>query len=292
MSRGNYWSSSRLAKFLRAKFGLPKLKSGTSKQWREWRVESQKKAPFIHWLTDKFFNKAQDFFCWPKDKLWDLRSALKARYKNKYHYLPTRLNPWRYHEVDNRMLHGLFETLVDFVEIEKAWMHVIWGQEENQKKFGYKWFELHPATNWLFDRRHPEAGIAYLNWEMSLKWDDGSFGNHQPHIDQAKADGTYNTPTNQAKSAKEQFELYNWWKVVRPNRPDAMDASGLTKYYEEVEEQNGGDFLECLGAKHSTVTREEFKAMHDKCARIEKEYDAEDEEMMIRLVKIRQALWT
>jgi hypothetical protein len=32
--------------------------------------------------------------------------------------------------------------------------------------------------------------------------------------------------------------------------------------------------------------------MHDKMRELEEKYEAEDEEMMIRLIKVRQALWT
>ena len=291
MSRMNYWSDSAFAEWLRKKFGLSNPGALTSKGWREWRNESKKTAPFIHWLTDEVFNKVQDFFCWPKDKLWDLRCAINARFFDKYHRLPTRLNPWQYHEVDTRVLHGLFETLVDFIEIEKAWMNVIWGQEENRKKFGYTWFEMNGWIRPLFERRHPEAGIAYLEWEMSLITDDAWYGGDEESIKKAKEAGEYGKMTGQALGAKEQFELYHWWKHVRPTRPDPYDESGYSTYFKKLEEVHGDDFF--VGIEEQTPEMvEESRKCSKTCHEIEEAYEKEDEEMLIRLIKIRRSLWT
>lgn len=292
MSRVNYWSHSRFAEWLRSKFGLTNPTALSGKDWKIWREVSKNTSPFIHWLTDTAFDKVQDFFCWPIDKLWDLRCALNARYFDKYHYLPTKLNPWQYHEVDTRILHGLFETLVDFVEIEKAWMHVIWGQDENQKKFGYKWYEMNRWLNWFAsEKRHPLAGIEYLEWEMSLVKDESWYGNDEQCIREAKEKGEFGQMTGQALAAKEQFELYHWWKNVRPNRPDPHDESGYSEYFRKLEEKHGGDFLASLDDQTPELV-EESRICSKRCHEIEEEYEREDEEMLIRLIKIRRSLWT
>lgn len=249
-------------------------------------------APFIFWVTEEALNRIQDFFCWPKDKLWDLRCALNSRFFDRYYSIDTKLSRWRYHEVDTRMLHGMFEMLVDFIEIEKAWMSVIWGQDENRKKFGYSWWEMNGWTNWLFtEKRHPEAGLAHLEWEMSLIQDDTNYGHHEESIAQAKASGEYGQMTQQAKSAKEQLDLYNWWKHIRPNRPDPYNASGYNEYFALLEAKNDGDFfagLENQSQEEAELSRKCSKSCHE----IEAAYDKEDEEMLIRLVKLRQSLWT
>ncbi len=291
MTRSNYWSSSRLAKWIRKRFGLENPTAMTSEGWAAWRKESKSKAPFIHWLTDTAFNRIQDFFCLPKDILWDLRCAINSRYFDKYHTIQTRLDPWRYHEVDSRMLHGMFEMFVDFIEIEKAWMMVIWGQDENREKFGYKWYEMNGWLNWFMsEKRHPEAGLAHLQWEMSLTMDDSWYGHSAEAIAEAKEKGEYGKPTRQAESAKEQFELYNWWKNVRPKRPDPMDASGYTAYFDKRSDDSD-DFFSFLNHK-SEEDQLEQRACSDLCEKIEADYEREDEEMLIRLIKIRRSLWT
>ena len=292
MSRINYWSNSRFAQWLRSKFGLSNPLALSSKEWQVWHKSSKEAAPFIHWLTDTAFDRIQNFFCWPKDKLWDIRCALNSRFFDKYHYLPTKLNPWTYHEVDERILHGLFETLVDFVEIEKAWMHVIWGQEENQKKFGYKWYEMNHWLNWFVsEKRHPLAGIEYLEWEMSLVKDESWYGNDEESIREAKEKGEFGQMTAQAVAAKEQFELYNWWKNIRPNRPDPHDESGYSLYFEKLEAKHNGDFFAGLEDQTPELAEEARKCSLD-CSKIEEAYDKEDEEMLIRLIRIRRSLWT
>lgn len=291
MSRYNYWSSSAFAHWLRKKFGLENPLALTASGWREWKNQSKKKAPFIHWFTDTALNKIQDFFCWPKDKLWDLRCALNARFFDKYHYMSTGLDPWKYHEVDERMLHGMFQTLVDFIEIEKAWMNVIFGQDENRKKFGYTWWEMNGWLNWIFtEKRHPESGLAHLEWEMSLVKDDEWYGNNPESIEEAKRKGEYMTLTPQGQAAREQYELYCWWKHIRPNRPDPFDVSGYNDYFKRLEQENR-DFLEALEDQSEELTAISRKCSKD-CHEIEEEYEKEDEEMLIRLIQIRRSLWT
>lgn len=292
MGRINYWSSSVISQWLRSKFGLRNPSCLSSEGWSEWQKECKIKSPFIHWLTDTFFDRIQDFFCWPKDKLWDIRCALNSRFFDKCHYLPTKLNPWQYHEVDTRILHGLFETLVDFIEIEKAWMHVICGQEENQKKYGYKWYELNGWTSWFAsEKRHPLAGIEYLEWEMSLVKDDSWYGDDIESIELAKQTGEYGQLTSQAEMAKEQFELYHWWKNIRPLRQHPHDKSGYSAYFEKLRSRHNGDFFAALNDRSSDL-EEEGRKCSIICNEIEVAYDNEDTQMLIRLIKIRNSLWT
>ena len=292
MFRSSYWSSSALSKWIRTKFGLSNPVSLTHEGWNEWRKQCKQISPFIHWLTETAFNKIQKVVYWPIDMIWDIRCAIKSRFFEKSHYLHTKLDPWAYHEIDHRMLHGMFETLVDFVEIEKAWMNVIWGQDDNRVKFGYKWYETNRWINWfLSDRRHPESGLDHLNWEMSLIKNEDWFGCDEEAIQKAKETGIFNTLTPQALAAKEQFELYHWWKHIRPNRPDPHDASGYADYFKKLEEKHNGDFLAGLGDQ-SPELAEEGRVCGKRHLEIEEAYEKEDTDMLIRLVKIRKSLWT
>ena len=96
-------------------------------------------------------------------------------------------------------------------------------------------------------------------------------------------------PTYQAKAAKEILELYTWWKEVYPNRPDPYDASGWHDYC-EMRREKGYHLLDMEDksedeAKMRDTSLEQLRIM-------EEAYEKEDEEMMIRLIKIRQSLWT
>ena len=289
----NYWSCSKFAAWIRKFSGIPVIESGTSEDWKRYKKESKEKAPFIHWLTDKGLDKIQSFIYWPIDRIWDLRCAINARFFDKYHSLPTGLNKWEYHEVDSRLLHGMFQTLVDFIEIEKAWMNVIFGQDENQKKFGYKWYEMNQWLNWFMtDRRHPESGINYLQWEMSLIKDDDWYGQNEENIAEAKAKGEYGQMTAQGESAKEQLALYTWWKETYLKRPDPMEESGMSEYFKNKQSKYDDEDALFSYENDSEEERKTWEIVSAACHKIESDYEKEDEEMMIRLIKIRSHLWT
>jgi hypothetical protein len=171
----------------------------------------------------------------------------------------------------------MFNELVDFVEIEQAWHHCMWSDEE-RKKFDVPWWR----SGWLRWRswRCPEAGMAYLNWASTLT-------NEEFLDDDKKSEAV---PTYQATAAKEIIELYTWWTTTYRNRPDPYEASGWTAACEASRSANGGR-LSFSEPKDPALKKASDKA-HKLLQKIEKAYEKEEEEMMVRLIKIRQSLWT
>jgi hypothetical protein len=165
---------------------------------------------------------------------------------------------------------------VDFVEVEQAWHYCMWNDEE-RKKFNVPWYR----SGWLRLRtwRCPEAGLAYLNWAATLT--------NREFI----SEGEKEEPTYQATAAKEIIELYTWWTTVYRNRPDPYEASGWTEYCEESRAANGGS-LSWSGHKDNPELRAKSDAAHKALREMEEAYEKEEEAMMIRLIKIRQSLWT
>jgi hypothetical protein len=102
----------------------------------------------------------------------------------------------------------------------------------------------------------------------------------------------YGEPTWQAKAAKEIIELYTWWTVTYRNRPDPYEASGWTDYCEASRAANGGSLWGSLSADKTPELKKASKLSLNKLRKIEATYEKEDEQMMIRLIKIRQSLWT
>jgi hypothetical protein len=181
--------------------------------------------------------------------------------------------------VGNRFLPCLFNELVDFVEVELAWWHVVWD-EEARKKFKSPWY----ATGWFRWRtwRNPECGIANLEWQRSLKFnEDEGFEKGDPHIGQ---------PTPQAIKAQEILDLYTWWTTTYRNRPDPYEVSGWTAACEAQRIANGGK-LSFSSPKDPVLKKAQNKA-HKLLQKIEADYEKEDEAMMIRLIKVRHGLWT
>ena len=274
----NYWSCTPFADWIR---GTTKLKSGTSEEWHEWQVRAKRDYPIRWWIAEEGLGKLQDFVTYPIRKIYDVKYYINNRYVTRTHALTAHsrdIKPGSWSDVGSRFLPCLFNELVDFVEVEQAWSHIAWGSKEDRKKYDAPFY----ATGWWRWRtwRCPQAGIDHLDWAMTLTNSDW--------VD--KNDPNYGKPTGQALVAKEIKELYTWWTVTYRNRPDPMDASGWSAYCESLRNQFGDGWIG-MSSKDPAIKISGDKA-HKLLAKIEKAYDKEDTEMMIRLIKIRESLWT
>lgn len=274
--RANYWSCSKFADWLR---GTSKPGAATADGWRKWRKTAEKSYPFRYWLAEEGLDYIQNFVNWPGDKLNDIRYYINNRWVSRTHSLtahPRDIKPGNWCDVGNRFLPCLFNELVDFVEVETAWHHVLWN-EEARKKYMVPWWR----RGWLRWRtwRCPEAGMAHLVWASSLVNDDF----YSPN------DPEYKKPTGQALAAKEIIDLYVWWTAIRPQRPDPHDASGWGDVCKNRRQKYDD---EIMWEDKTKKEKEESKNALERFHEIEKQYDQEDEEMMIRLIKVRQSLWT
>ena len=239
-------------------------------EWDEWEAKMRKERPFAYWLNET----VPDFF----EDLWktitkpfnELRYWIRYRVFDKYHIINTGLEPG-YHDCDERMLHGMFNMLVDFVEIERAWMNVVFS-DENRKNYNYPWFSL----GWLRFKnfRCQQAGLDHLDWEYSL-------GN--PNLNE------YERCESQSATAAEILDLYKWWTEVRPNRPDPMDASGWCAWCKFRDEKGYKPFSD---SDYTPEEKIEERRILDLTHKLEEQYAQEDTDMLVRLVKIRRSLWT
>jgi hypothetical protein len=202
-------------------------------------------------ILDFFYIIESDFLYWV--------DYLRYRTTRRYHVVDTKLIP-AYYDADTRILHANFSILVDFVEVEKAWMNT-WCNNNKYNKLS--WVEKK-----FMSFRSPEDGIEYLNWEIE-RCDNPS----------------------QSKSAKEILELYTWWKEIRPNRVDPFDLAGYNEVFKDENWRDRFTLSEdgCYVMKPLTQKQ---KAVFKKADKIEQQYDKEDETMLIRLMKIRKSLWT
>ena len=275
--RSNYWACSKFADWLR---GTPKLKAGTSDEWNDWKKLARVKK-IRYWLAEEGLDKLQDLFMWPADQYNELRNYINNRFVAKMHALTaSSLKPGEWHEFDTRILHCLFDELVNFVEIDQAWMTVLFSDEE-RKKYQLPWWR-----RWKLWRRWrcPEAGIEYLKWAANLAHDENNFS--------SPGDENYGKPTAQALAAQETMVLYLWWKHTRPNRPDPMEVSGWSEHCAQ-KRGNGDDlFSSVLSNKKTKKQQQKEREMLDHMQKLENQYDDEDTEMLIRLIKIRKSLWT
>ena len=274
--RSHYWTCSKFADWLR---GTTKLKAGTSEEWHEWENRAKQAYPIRWWIAEEGLDYVQKFVYYIPDRLNDIRYYINNRWVSRSHALTAHaqdIKPGSWCDVGNRFLPCLFNELVDFVEVEQAWHHCMWN-DEAKTKFAVPWYR----KGWLRWRtwRCPEAGMEYLKWASTLT------------NKEFLQEGEKEEPTYQANSAKEIIELYTWWTVTYRNRPDPYDASGWTDHCEAMRVKYPGTFMASLNSKDPADKKASDKA-HKLLRKIEAQYEKEDEQMMIRLVKIRGSLWT
>lgn len=271
-----YWSNTKIADKVR---GTKKLKFGTCEEWRDWRKLARTSHPVRYWIAEEAFTSLQNVWSWIPDRVNDIRIYLNNRFLVRSHALtanPRDIKPGQWCDVSSRFLPCLFNELVNFVEVEKAWMSVVWDKEAREQ-YVMPWWRGKWWARWFKEWRCPEAGIAHLKWEMAL-------------LDDFPQSPTYKQLSKQAIAAKEVYDLYMWWTVDYRNRVDPFDESGLTEWYDTQPEDE--DDLLGLGSPKTPEARAAYDAMSDARLQLEQQYYDEDTQMMKRLIEARGSLWT
>jgi hypothetical protein len=274
----NYWTCSKFADWLR---GTAKGGAKTGRGWYEWEKAAKESHPVRYWIAEEGLDLLQNIVMFIPDRLHAIKYYINNRYITHTHCLtahPSDIKRGEWCDVGYRFLPCLFNELRDYVEIELAWWHLAWNAED-RSKYNMPWW----AVGWWRIRtwRCPEAGLDNLDWQSKLVWHaDEGFPEGDPKIGQ---------PTYQAEKAQEILALYKWWTEVYPNRPDPHDASGWSKF---CDRRRGQDrhFLDF--ESETEEEKAESRRILDLCHKIEEQYEQEDEEMLIRLIKIRKSLWT
>ena len=273
-----YWSCTKFADWLR---GTPKISAGTSEEWDNWYEQAKTAHPIRYWITEEVLNWFQDFITFPLRTLYSIKYYINNRWITRTHALTSHsrdIKPGAWTDLGSRFLPCMFNELVNYVEVELAWSHIAWNGEARKRFQAPFW-----AKGWWRIRtwRCPEAGIEHLKYEASMIKDE-SWG-------LTVEDDEYCKPTQQAINALEVIKLYDWWTKERPARPDPYDASGWTEYCEKMRELNDGRLF---GSKKTPELERMSKKSINLLHKMEKQYDKEDTDMLIRLIKIRNSLWT
>jgi len=245
-------------------------------EWDRWRKEATASHPVRYWIAEEALDWVQDTITWPFRMVDAVRYYIMNRWVTKSHALtahPSVIKPGYWRDVGDRFLPCLFNELVDFVEVESAWHHVVWDKEAKKKYNVPVW-----RRSWPYYRkwRSAEAGVDHLNWAASLTNEDYIGEDEVPE------------PTGQALAAKEILEIYTWYKEVYLKRPDPMDESGWSDYCDNRRDGGLSILDEDRTEEETTLARE----IHDRLTEIETRYEEEDTEMLVRLIKVRRDLWT
>lgn len=274
--RNHYWTCGKFADWLR---GTPSPDALSHSGWKEWHKKAKAAHPVRYWLADDGLDYLQKFVFYIPDQLYALKYYINNRWVTQTHALrahPRDIERGTWCDVGNRFLPCLFNELVDFVEVELAWWHIAWSGREERAKYDAPFW----STGWWRWRtwRCPQAGLDSLAWQKTCDNKDYTPEN----------DPNYGALTHQAHAAMEIEALYRWWTEERPKRVDPMEASGWSAYCES-KRQAGGSVLDILDDDDHAL---DTTPMHNKMNEMEEAYESEDEAMMIRLIKIRQSLWT
>lgn len=191
----------------------------------------------------------------------DIKRFFRYRLTKRLHVVKTGLRPG-YYDADQRMLHSAFSLLKDYVEIELAAMYAVSNDAGNNPGESSRSYYERLGRYKSKNERNPEAGLAYLDWEINDS--DGSqvsFGG-----------GT------QGDIAREKKFLYLWWTQYRPQRLDL---------YKDPLIWSGEGYNPTI-----SVFNQNCAFQYHLVGQLDEFYEAEDEEMLHRLIHIRKMMWT
>ena len=238
--------------------------SMTSKGCRLFEKEFKERAPIRYWFKNDFKRGMIYPIKWKYEAISDW---IRYRTYGRYHILDTGLAPG-YYEIDRLMLHVNFNMLKNFVEVEQAIRSYYWSDDYKEIA---TWCEKHmPFYRKFYPFRRPDLGIKHLEWASTL--DDPSL----PPYEQSPA---------QAIAARETLILYKWWVEMRPARKEIEHVHyddqglGMMSSLDDDFDRNAPDFKAHDAAMEASMKQEE-------------QWNQEDDDMLIRLVKIRRSLWT
>ena len=228
------------------------------KGWRLFRKEFKENAPIRHFIVDTLPS-----YWYPVSyKIEKIKDWVRYRTYNRYFMIDTGLEPG-YYEINQKMLHGPFNLLKDFVEKEQAWSSQCWSETNRLTRK-----ERLPFYYELFYRK-PEIGVAHFEWAATL--DDPTLPVHQQSIEQAQA-------------AREVLALYRWWTITRPARETESDITYSDQGFPMSSLDDDFD--------HTAPDYVAYRKWSDEHEAREEAWTLEDEEMLIRLIKIRHRLWS
>jgi hypothetical protein len=218
--------------------------------------------------------------------------AIRNRWFARYYLLDIKaMGRGNWHDSDFQLFHAVFQILVNFVENECAHLSKI------SYRKGESYNDIDPVIvrwqheSWWNKWRHRAAwneklGIAHLRWGISLS--DPNSPNFDEHC------------TLQSEHARQTLELYLWYKVARPLRPDPYETIPEPKNH--YHDGQGGFTPDLIDPTPEITDGQEFfrgRVMTDEyrkyiydCANVEEEYEEEDTRKAQQVLAIRRGLWT
>jgi len=252
-------------------------------EWEKWDDKLRAERPVAFFFTEVLPDWIELVPRTLLDPVYNVKYYINNRWVTVTHGLTSTLKRGEWHDLETRLLYSMFDSYIDHVEIDEAWGHIAWSDADDRKKYNTPFW----ASGWLRWRtwRCPEAAMDHLKWEQTLVWEEG----------QVKKDSKLlNKRTDQALAADEKIALYVWWKEIRPLRGEPWDVSGFRAFWDRMDAKYGkmADWLLSNKPVMTKAERKEYDRLSKVNNKLELSWEKEDEEMMIRLIRVRNKLWT
>lgn len=276
----SYWSTSAFADKVR---GTKKLASGTATEWRQWEQSAKTAHPIRYWIAEEFLDYINEVWTYIPSKVNDISYYINNRWVSRTNSLTASkqdIKPGEWRDVGDRILYCLFNELQDFVEIEVAWNHITFSDPDTARLYNIPKNKTSRFSRRSF--RCPQAGIDSLKWQSTIiqSAEEGYSGDEVGKL------------SRQAINAVEILELYNWWTTTYRSRPTPEDASGWSTVHQLVDD----DFESVMDSLENLDKYPDLRKKSNDCLAsmrtIEAKYMQEETDMLIRLIKIRDSLWT
>jgi hypothetical protein len=264
----------KIENYLKNRAGIPTPTAETWSGWRRHDEEYKNKAPLTHAVFNIIDYIDTRIHWWIVNPVTDFFYGIRCRFISRPWMADSKLNRYQWMDKDTLILHSNFETLVDYVEVELATYG--FGRSTDNKLLEL-WNHVPILRFFRPETRNVQHGLNYLRWCAKLAKP------YSKHYEESYVENGKAKEGSQPWCAEEAFELYKWWKKIRPKRPDPHDAGGWTEYCKRKRD-SGQDLLD-------DDNQDDTSEIHKKCFELEQQYEKEDTEMLIRLIKIRKSLW-
>jgi hypothetical protein len=256
MMMRTYWTCSKLADRIR---GTKKPRALGLQEWNAWHLHAYTAHPVRYWVAEILLDRIQRVVTFPERVVSKIAFDLRTRFITRDHILATRLPTGSPEDVSTRILHGSFEALRDYVEVDLAWRWA-WsrapGDTVKPPPRHSRW--IYPLSRW----RSVEAGLAHLHWWARVEKEQ----QEEELTDTAGAEAISGPDI-----PLEILSLYEWWTSERPLRSDPYDP------------------VPPLDPDHDIFSLDEMSLDKDAYVAVDaifERYRRQDEKMMVRLIRI------
>lgn len=256
---------------------------------------------------------------YPGSMFSDIERYVAYRTYDRYNKIEIPSLSPNYYDKDTILTHGLFDLLSDYVEVELGSRQVEHEKYRFKEAKHLKLMQLSPTiaalynffTNtqilpWFIRRHYPLPSRAHLRY-AALRYigeTTHELSNSLPTWEGATKKDILNHKKGNDSHIKfllEVKDIYLWYNDNYLKREDSYDVSGLSAVYQRMNSE-GKSTHRFVPIENSTCLEMVFGGTDED----KKEYDAavkrsiaidearrkETEKMLIRLIKIREGLWT